>query len=96
MPAQQTDWLVEQLPRASGEAKSQAHPQSAVLHQSRQQLFGTRQSITTPAHYDGRVVYEGELGIVIGQVCKNADEQAAQSAIFGYTCINDVTAAGTC
>ena len=50
------------------------------------------QSITTPAHYDGRVVYEGELGIVIGQVCKNADEQEAQSAIFGYTCINDVTA----
>lgn len=50
------------------------------------------QSITTPAHYDGRVVYEGELGIVIGQVCKNADETQAQSAIFGYTCINDVTA----
>ena len=50
------------------------------------------QSITTPAHYDGRVVYEGELGIVIGQICKNADETQAQSAIFGYTCINDVTA----
>jgi len=50
------------------------------------------QSITTPTHYDGRVVYEGELGIVIGQVCKNADETQAQSAIFGYTCINDVTA----
>ena len=50
------------------------------------------QSITTPAHYDGRVVYEGELGIVIGHVCKNADVVQAQHAIFGYTGINDVTA----
>jgi 2-keto-4-pentenoate hydratase/2-oxohepta-3-ene-1,7-dioic acid hydratase in catechol pathway len=40
------------------------------------------QSITTPAHYDGRVVYEGELGIVIGQVCKNADEHASAKRHF--------------
>lgn len=50
------------------------------------------QTITAPASYDGRVVYEGELGIVIGKVCKNADEEQAQTAIFGYTAINDVTA----
>ncbi len=50
------------------------------------------QSIQCPAHYDGRVVYEGELGVVIGKRCKNADIAQAQAAIFGYTCVNDVTA----
>jgi 2-keto-4-pentenoate hydratase/2-oxohepta-3-ene-1,7-dioic acid hydratase in catechol pathway len=39
-------------------------------------------AIPAPAAYDGRVVYEGELGIVIGR----------DATIFGYTCVNDVTA----
>jgi 2-keto-4-pentenoate hydratase/2-oxohepta-3-ene-1,7-dioic acid hydratase in catechol pathway len=38
------------------------------------------------------VVYEGELGIVIGKRCKGANEEDARQAIFGYTCINDITA----
>ena len=45
-----------------------------------------------PASYEGRIVYEGELGIVIGQRCSDVDESAAQGAIFGYTCVNDLTA----
>lgn len=48
--------------------------------------------IRKPASYDGRVIYEAELGIVIGRTCANADVAAAQAAIFGYTCVNDVTA----
>lgn len=48
--------------------------------------------IRKPASYDGRVIYEAELGIVIGRTCANADITAAQAAIFGYTCVNDVTA----
>ncbi|GEP11908.1 fumarylacetoacetate hydrolase family protein [Methylobacterium gnaphalii] len=40
----------------------------------------------------GRVVYEGELGIVIGKRIRDADEATAAEAIFGYTCTNDVTA----
>ena len=42
--------------------------------------------------YDGRVVYEGELGIVIGRRCRNVSEEEAGGGIFGYTCVNDVTA----
>ncbi len=49
-------------------------------------------NVPQPVGYDGRVVYEGELGIVIGKRCKNADEEEAGQAIFGYTCINDITA----
>ncbi len=49
--------------------------------------------IKRPRSYDGKIVYEGELGIVIGKRCTVADEADAARAIFGYTCINDVTAA---
>jgi 2-keto-4-pentenoate hydratase/2-oxohepta-3-ene-1,7-dioic acid hydratase in catechol pathway len=40
----------------------------------------------------GRVVYEGELGIVIGKQAKAISPEQAHTHIFGYTCINDVTA----
>lgn len=49
--------------------------------------------IRRPASYDGKVVYEGELGIVIGRICKDASEAEAGACIFGFTCVNDVTAA---
>jgi 2-keto-4-pentenoate hydratase/2-oxohepta-3-ene-1,7-dioic acid hydratase in catechol pathway len=39
-----------------------------------------------------RVDYEGELGVVIGKTCKNIAEADAPAFIFGYTCLNDVTA----
>ncbi len=50
------------------------------------------QPVFSPSSYDGRVVYEGELGLVIGATCKNAGEDEALAAIFGVTCVNDVTA----
>lgn len=50
------------------------------------------QDILQPDSYDGRVVYEGELGLVIGKPCKNLSVQEAEDAIFGVTCVNDVTA----
>ena len=50
------------------------------------------QPFTVPASYDGRVVYEGELGLVIGKTCKNISVDEAENAIFGLTCVNDVTA----
>jgi 2-keto-4-pentenoate hydratase/2-oxohepta-3-ene-1,7-dioic acid hydratase in catechol pathway len=49
--------------------------------------------IHRPRSYDGPVVYEGELGIVIGKRCKGISEDQAADHICGYTCVNDVTAA---
>lgn len=49
--------------------------------------------IRKPPSYDGKVVYEGELGVVIGKRLSGASEDEAHAGIFGYTCINDVTAA---
>ncbi|MDP6573205.1 MAG: fumarylacetoacetate hydrolase family protein [Rhodospirillales bacterium] len=56
-------------------------------------FLATGETIRRPASYDGKVVYEGELGIVIGKQCKEVSEDEADACIFGYTCINDVTAA---
>lgn len=50
--------------------------------------------IAQPASYDGPVVFEGELGVVIGKTCRGIDESEAEDFIFGYTCVNDVTARG--
>lgn len=41
----------------------------------------------------GKVVFEGELGIVIGKTCKLVPESEALNHVFGYTCANDVTVA---
>ncbi|MDM0105394.1 fumarylacetoacetate hydrolase family protein [Variovorax sp. J22R24] len=40
-----------------------------------------------------KIVFEGELGIVIGKTCTAVAEADALSHVFGYTCSNDVTAA---
>ncbi|WP_372526077.1 fumarylacetoacetate hydrolase family protein [Piscinibacter sp.] len=42
---------------------------------------------------DGKVVFEGELGIVIGKTCTAVPEAQALAHVFGYTCANDVTVA---
>ncbi len=56
-------------------------------------FLAANQTIRRPKSYDGPVVYEGELGIVIGTTCKEVSPDEADAYIFGYTCINDVTAA---
>lgn len=57
-------------------------------------VIGSDAPILRPAHYAGKIAFEGELGIVIGKRCSNVSEEEAQSSIFGYTIVNDVTAAG--
>ncbi len=49
-------------------------------------------TIRRPAGYHGAVVFEAELGIVIGRRSKAVSVAEAPAAIFGYTCVNDVTA----
>ena len=45
-------------------------------------IIGPDATITPPSGYTGKILYEGELGIVIGR----------DQTIFGYTIVNDVTA----
>jgi len=53
---------------------------------------GPGEEIRRPAAYAGKIAYEGELGIVIGKPCTNISVDEASTFIFGYTCVNDVTA----
>jgi 2-keto-4-pentenoate hydratase/2-oxohepta-3-ene-1,7-dioic acid hydratase in catechol pathway len=48
------------------------------------------ETIHKPKSCDGKVGFEGELGVVIGKTCKEVAESDAMSYIFGYTCVNDV------
>jgi len=56
--------------------------------------LATGETIRQPAAYDGPVVFEGELGVVIGRPCRGVSPDEAEQYIFGYTCVNDVTARG--
>ncbi len=59
-------------------------PESCVSHHGAE--------IIHPEGYDGRIIYEGELGVVIGKTCKNVSREDVADYVLGYTCINDVTA----
>ena len=50
------------------------------------------ENIIRPKSYEESIFFEGELGIVIGKKCKDVSVDEASRYIFGYTCINDVTA----
>ncbi len=50
------------------------------------------QAVMRPAPDIGRVVYEAELGIVIGRRGRDIPVENADQHIFGFTCVNDVTA----
>ena len=80
--------------RALAEKLNQAIPPEPLYFLKGNNTFHPHgETIRVPAAYGGKVVYEGELGIVIGRRCSGVSESAAPDFIFGYTCINDVTAA---
>lgn len=59
-------------------------PSSAVLDPEGEIVYP---SIDVPM-----VCHESELAIVIGRTARNVDVETARSCIFGYSCINDVSA----
>ena len=73
------------------EKQPPAHP--LFLIKPATTAVGPNREIERPRAYTGKIAFEGELGIVIGKRCKNVEVDAASDCIFGYTCVNDVTAA---
>jgi 2-keto-4-pentenoate hydratase/2-oxohepta-3-ene-1,7-dioic acid hydratase in catechol pathway len=55
-------------------------------------VIAHKEEIVYPAHMSKRVDYEGELAVVIGKEAYMVEENDAGTRIFGYTCINDITA----
>ncbi len=54
-------------------------------------VIGPDDDIRYPA-MSSRVDYEAELAVVIGRRLRHASPGEAADAVFGYTCLNDVTA----
>lgn len=80
--------------KALSEKLGTEHPEHPLYFiKAASSYLATGAVINRPAGYDGKVIYEGELGIVIGKRARNISEAEADDHIFGYTCINDVTAA---
>jgi 2-keto-4-pentenoate hydratase/2-oxohepta-3-ene-1,7-dioic acid hydratase in catechol pathway len=50
------------------------------------------QTIHLSARVSKQYDWEGELGVVIGSRCKDVEPGDALAAIFGYLCLNDITA----
>ncbi|MCR9109955.1 fumarylacetoacetate hydrolase family protein [Marivita sp. XM-24bin2] len=77
--------------KAAAEKGGHSHPEHPLyFFKSDTSLSGHGATVELPISA-GRVVFEGELGIVIGKTCKAASPEEAEQAIFGYTCINDLT-----
>ena len=75
-------------------AKLELEPPDEPLYflKANSSFLASGETIHRPSSYAGRVVYEGELGVVIGKRASCLSEKEAANHIFGYTCINDVTA----
>ncbi len=79
--------------RAAAEKNGWAEPAEPLYFlKSPGSAAGHQQPIAVPASYDGRVVFEGELVVVIGRTARAVSVQEAPAHIFGYTCGNDLTA----
>jgi 2-keto-4-pentenoate hydratase/2-oxohepta-3-ene-1,7-dioic acid hydratase in catechol pathway len=77
--------------KAAAEKGGMEHPEHPLyFFKADTSLSGPGADVVLPTSA-GRVVFEGELGIVIGATCKDISPEEARDAIFGYTCINDFT-----
>jgi 2-keto-4-pentenoate hydratase/2-oxohepta-3-ene-1,7-dioic acid hydratase in catechol pathway len=55
-------------------------------------VIGPDDAIIYPPQWTRQVDYEAELAVVIGQRARHVAEETALDHVFGYTCLNDVTA----
>ncbi len=73
-------------------AQSLEIPQDPLFFIKPANSYAGQDSVVEHSASVGRILYEGELGIIIGKRCLDASIEEAEAAIFGYTCVNDLTA----
>jgi 2-keto-4-pentenoate hydratase/2-oxohepta-3-ene-1,7-dioic acid hydratase in catechol pathway len=69
-----------------------APPEPLYFMKSPHSVIGPGEAIRRPAT-DGKMVFEGELAVVIGRRASGVPVAQALDHVFGYTCVNDVTIA---
>ena len=62
----------------------------AIVIKPKTTLTGTNSEIVCPK-FARKLDYEVELGVIIGEVCKDIDINRAKEVIFGYTIMNDMS-----
>lgn len=68
-------------------------PEEPVLFlKATSSVIGEGEDIILPSVAPDKVDYEAELGVVIGEKCSNISQEEAEEVVFGYTCVNDITA----
>ncbi|WP_336485841.1 fumarylacetoacetate hydrolase family protein [Methylobacterium nigriterrae] len=77
--------------RSMAEKQNLAHPQAPLFFVKPPNSYAAHGETVAMPEAAGRVLYEGELGIVIGRRGRDLTPAAAADHIFGYTCLNDVT-----
>ena len=78
---------------ALGEKLGLAVPAEPLYLLKAPNTFANPGDVICQPRCEGKVVYEGELGIVIGKTATAVTEANALDHVFGYTCANDVTVA---
>lgn len=79
-----SDHAVEMGSELPEEPRMFLKPRTAVI--------GDGEKIRYPDHMSERVDFEGELAVVIGKKAHRVNKEDAMDYVFGYTCMNDVTA----
>ena len=79
--------------RALAAEKGLAEPAAPLyLLKANSSFLASGETIRHPPELAEDVFYEGELGIVVGRAARRVGLAEAAACIFGYTCVNDVTA----
>jgi 2-keto-4-pentenoate hydratase/2-oxohepta-3-ene-1,7-dioic acid hydratase in catechol pathway len=77
---------------AAAEKQGLARPENPLFFVKPPNTYRASGAAVTIPEGVGRLLFEGELGIVIGRRGRDLTPEAAADHIFGYTCVNDVTA----
>ena len=78
--------------RAHADEMGEGQPEEPLLFlKPSTSIVGSGDEVVYP-EISHRLDYEGELGVVIGKKCHAVKPGCSKEVIFGYTCLNDVTA----
>jgi 2-keto-4-pentenoate hydratase/2-oxohepta-3-ene-1,7-dioic acid hydratase in catechol pathway len=75
----------------ASEAKEKVPEEPIIFMKPHTAIVGPGQNIVKPS-FVTQLDYEGELAVVVGKRVKDVTVEEAESCIFGYTILNDVSA----